>query len=145
MRTTRDQMGMGMACVVAKRSTCDRLQVGAVISRDGRVISSGYNGNIVGMDHCNHQEHPSIPCTTAVHAEANAILFAARYGMSTEGATLYTTHQPCLQCAKMIINAGIVRVCYEHPYRDNSGLDLLIAYPGLSIAQAVRSQEEVTR
>lgn len=142
MRATRDQMGMNMARVVAGRGTCDRLQVGAVIARDGRVISSGYNGNIVGMAHCNHSEHPSIPCTDAVHAEANAILFAARYGMSTEGATLYTTHQPCLNCAKMIINSGIVHVCYEHPYRDNSGLDLLLACPGLSVAQATREESK---
>lgn len=142
MRATRDQMLMSMTVVVAGRGTCDRLQVGAVIARDGRVISSGYNGNIVGMDHCDHD--PAGPaCTDAVHAEANAILFAARYGTSTEGAELFTTHQPCLNCAKMIINAGITRVVYEHPYRDSSGLDLLLEYPGLSVAQAVRSQEEV--
>lgn len=143
MRATRDGMLMGMARVVANRSTCDRLQVGAVIAREGRVISSGYNGNIVGMNHCSHVEHPSIPCTSAVHAEANAILFAARYGVSTEGAALYTTHQPCLNCAKMIINSGISLVAYDHPYRDNSGLDLLLAHPGISIARAVISQEEV--
>lgn len=133
MRISREGMLMHMARAVAKRSTCDRLHVGAVIARDGRVISSGYNGNIMGMDHCNHQEHPSVPCESAVHAEANAILFAARYGMSTEGAELYTTHQPCLQCAKMIVNAGICRVVFEVAYRDNSGLDLLLSHPGVLV------------
>lgn len=138
-------MLMDMARVVAQRGTCDRLQVGAVIARDGRVISSGYNGNIMGMDHCNHQEHPSIPCDSAVHAEANAILFAARYGMSTEGAQLYTTHQPCLGCAKMIINAGINLVAYDHTYRDNSGLSLLLAHPGVEILpMKFRSHKDMT-
>lgn len=134
MRTHRNEMLMEMAEVVAKRGTCDRLQVGAVIARDGRVISSGYNGNIIGQDHCHHE--PDGPgCTEAVHAEANAILFAARYGVSTEGAQLYTTHQPCLNCAKMIINAGIANVFYSHPYRDISGLNLLFTHPGVGIYQ----------
>ena len=128
-------MLMNMAFVVAKRGTCDRLQVGAVIARDGRVISSGYNGNIIGQDHCDHDEFSNMGCTDAVHAEANAILFAARYGTSTEGAHLFTTHQPCLNCAKMIINAGISKVFYSYPYRDISGLNLLFAHPGVGIYQ----------
>lgn len=147
MRATRNEMLMNMAFVVAKRGTCDRLQVGAVIARDGRVISSGYNGNIVDMIHCHHDpEGPA--CTDAVHAEANAILFAARHGMGTEGAHLFTTHQPCLNCAKMIINAGISKVFYSYPYRDSSGLELLLAHHRVEIYQyhapyEVVSQEQV--
>lgn len=66
-------------------------------------------------------------CRTAVHAELNALMFAARFGLATEGAELHTTHQPCLNCAMAIVNAGIFRVVFEHPYRDNSGLELLKA------------------
>lgn len=133
MRATRNEMLMDMAFVVANRGTCNRLKVGAVIVREGRVMSSGYNGNVIGQDHCKHLWND--PCEDAVHAEANAILFAARYGTSTEGASLYTTHQPCLNCAKMIINAGITHVYYGQPYRDNSGLNLLSAHPGVEIYQ----------
>lgn len=133
MRTTRNEMLMSMAWVVASRGTCNRLKVGAVIVRDGRVMASGYNGNVVGVDHCNHLWND--PCEEAVHAEANAILFAARYGTSTEGGSLYTTHQPCLNCAKMIINAGITHVYYSKPYRDNAGLNLLSSHPAVEIYQ----------
>lgn len=135
MRLSRDEMLMDMAITVAGRGTCNRLRVGAVIARDGRVISSGYNGNIVGMNHCGHDEFSNVPCTSAVHAEANSILFAARYGVATEGADLFTTHEPCLDCAKLIINSGISRVIYYHEYRKHEGLDLLMAHPGLSIMQ----------
>lgn len=123
MRVSRDSALMSMAQIIALRSTCNRLGVGAIIARDGRVISSGYNGNAVGMPHCNHKGGD--PCDTAVHAECNAIVFAARHGMSTEGAELFTTHEPCLNCAKIILNSGITRVVFKEAYRDHSGFRLL--------------------
>ena len=126
-RITRDDMLMAMAFTVSMRSTCSRLHVGAVIAYNGRVLTSGYNGTPAGMAHCDHSFNEDKPCTTAVHAEANAIAFAARHGVATEGACLYTTHMPCYACAQLIINAGIVVVSYNIPYRDESGMDLLYA------------------
>jgi dCMP deaminase len=118
-------MLMAMAETVALRGTCSRLQVGAVVSMDGRVLSSGYNGAPGGFSHCDHSPTESVPCAQAVHAEANAIVFAARHGVATGGAVLHTTHLPCPACAKLIINAGIWRVVWKVPFRDDSGLELL--------------------
>lgn len=127
MRPTRDQTLLQVANVIAERSTCTRLNVGAVIAREGRIMTTGYNGPPSGMPHCDHTVAERIvqPCTAAVHAEANAIAFAARYGMATEHAELYVTHSPCGTCAKLIVNAGIVRVAYGVEFRDLTGLDLL--------------------
>jgi dCMP deaminase len=122
-RISRDRMMMKIAHAVAERSTCSRLHVGAVIARDSRAVSTGYNGNPAGMPHCQHVGDD--PCKNAVHAEANAIAFAARHGAPTEGAEMFTTHQPCLKCAQLIVNSGIVRVVYDFPYRVLDGLDLL--------------------
>lgn len=142
-RPSRAQVMMEMAHAVAQRGTCQRLKVGAVISREGRPISTGYNGNVTGLRHCDHETLPDIKgqdgtvirsyrleesgCQTAMHAEANAIAFSARYGVATEDAVIYVTHQPCLPCARLIVNAGIVTVFYDHPYRLLEGLALLHA------------------
>ena len=129
MRPTRQQMLIHVALVIAQRSTCTRLHVGAWIARDGRILTTGYNGPPAGMDHCTHTAGRAlgdeIGCEVAVHAEANAIAFAARYGMGTDQAELYVTHSPCIACAKLIINAGIVKVVYATEYRSYEGLDLL--------------------
>lgn len=116
-------MLMAVAGVVAERSTCNRLHVGAVISRDGRVLSTGYNGPPSGLPHCDHES--DVGCEDAVHAEANVIAFAARYGVSVEGAEVYVTHSPCPGCAKLLINAGLSSVYYKTPFRDVSGIVLL--------------------
>lgn len=133
IRISSNDMLMQMAEAAAQRGTCDRLQVGSVIEYRGRVLSMGYNGNVSRMNHCSHNDmqvdtefSTSVGCQTAVHAEANAILWAARMGVATEEASLFTTHQPCLECAKLIINAGIIRVVFKEPYRDNSGLSFLL-------------------
>lgn len=122
-RPDRHHMLMDIACVVAKRSTCNRLAVGAVIALDARVISMGYNGPPSGVNHCQHDN--GHPCDAAVHAEANAIVFAARHGLSTQNTSLYVTHQPCLRCAQLIINSGIKIVWFQKLYRDQSGVELL--------------------
>jgi dCMP deaminase len=118
----------GIIQAIATRSTCDRLNVGCAIVRDARVISTGYNGNVSGATHCSHLlvNKPDSPCDTAVHAEANAIVFAARHGVAVHKADLWTTHQPCLSCAKLIVNAGVWRVWYINEYRLREGLDLLL-------------------
>ena len=123
-RPTRDETAMETAKVFAKRSTCSRASVGAVITVANRVVATGYNGAPAGMPHCDHTIE-SEPCRNAVHAEANAVAFAARHGAKLEGGTLYTTMVPCLACAQLLINAGIQRVVAAQPYRDRAGLELL--------------------
>jgi dCMP deaminase len=115
MRIARDLSALG---------TCDRMQVGALIVRDGRCVSWGYNGAPPGLPHCSHGENDE-PCTDATHAEANALAFAARQGISTDGGVLYVTLSPCDVCARLTIAAGIERVVYDEEYRDPSGLELL--------------------
>lgn len=122
-RPSMDETLLDVALIMSKRSTCPRKHVGAVISRDGRVIATGYNGPPAGMPHCEHSDDE--PCNDAVHAEANAIAFAARHGVATDRAMLTTTMLPCLKCSQLTINAGIVAVTYLHPYRDSSGATLL--------------------
>lgn len=126
-RPSRDDMLMSIAKIVAQRSTCNRLHVGAVIATEGRIISLGYAGAPSGMPHCSPETcNVSLPCNRTLHAEANAIAWAARKGLPTEGATLYATHSPCHDvCAKLIINAGITRVVYDEKYRKTEGIDLL--------------------
>lgn len=127
-RISRDQMLMEMAITASKRSTCNRKHVGAIIAIDGRPVSVGYAGAPSGLPHC--LDHgciagPDGGCIRTQHAEANAIAWAARKGISTEKATLYTTVSPCLACAKLIINAGINEVWFLELYRKMEGLELL--------------------
>ena len=123
MRATRDYALMETASIWAQRSTCSRLAVGCVISRDGRILVQGYNGAPSGMDHCVHELDE--PCTTAEHAERNAIAWAARNGVRLEGAEMHVTSSPCLACAMAVINSGIVRVRWKHQFRDKAGIELL--------------------
>jgi dCMP deaminase len=127
-RISRDEMLMEMAIIASKRSTCTRKHVGAIIAIDGRPVSVGYAGAPSGLPHCvNHGciAGPDGGCIRTQHAEANAIAFAARKGISTEKATIYTTVSPCLACAKLIINAGITEVRFLELYRKMEGLELL--------------------
>lgn len=124
MRGSRDLLLMRVAAQFAAQATCSRLLVGAVASKDGRILSTGYNGAPAGMPHCRHDFEEG-PCTTSVHAEANAVAFAARHGVSLSGATLHTTHSPCMTCAHLLVNSGFVRVVYQSAYRDVSPLMLL--------------------
>jgi dCMP deaminase len=150
-RPTRDDILMRQAEVVSDRSTCTRALVGVVIAQQSRVVSQGYNGAPAGMDHCRHEcdcglmpneddEHANdcpasetSGCRISVHAEANAIAFAAKHGVSTNGASLYTTMSPCLACAQLIVNAGIVSVTYGSTYRYDEGL-ILLRSAGLAVS-----------
>jgi dCMP deaminase len=111
---------MDIATQVATRATCDRKHVGAVIVRDRTILSTGYNGSIRGMPHCDEVGHmmENGHCVATVHAEANAILQAAKNGVRIDGATLYTTASPCWPCFKLIANSGCVRIVYGEFYRD---------------------------
>lgn len=130
-RPTRDMIFMEMAHVIRKRSTCSRGSVGAILVMDRRIVSIGYNGSPVGAPHCTElgcdlpANNHEAGCQRAIHAESNAIAWAARHGQTTLGTTLYCTHGPCLKCAQLILQAGITRVVYGVPYRLMGGFELL--------------------
>jgi len=123
-----DAYFMSIAAVVSTRSTCLRRKVGAVIVKDRRIISTGYNGAPRGVPHCSEagclREKLGIPSgerheiCRGSHAEVNAIAQAAAVGASTSGASLYCTHEPCSFCTKAVINAGIVKIVFVHSYPD---------------------------
>ncbi len=133
-----DHRFMEMAALVAAWTSCyaENREIGAVIVRDRRVLTTGYNGAPAGIKTCRDKgecmrRRMGIPSGQraelcyAIHAEQNAIIQAARMGIAIDGATLYCTHQPCSVCTKIIINAGIRRIVYEHPYPDDFTHELL--------------------
>jgi dCMP deaminase len=124
MTRTRDDWNtyfMNIARQVATRSTCDRKHVGAVIVRDKTVLSTGYNGSIRGLPHCDEVGHlmDNGHCVRTVHAEANAVAQAARNGVRIDGAEIYITASPCWNCFRLLANAGIVRIYFGEFYRDS--------------------------
>ena len=135
IRPDWDDYFMDIADLVASRSTCLRRQVGCVIVKDRRVLSTGYNGVPSGIAHCSEvgcrrmkEDIPSgerVEMCRGVHAEQNAIIQGARYGIVLLGATVYTTTQPCSICAKMMINAGIEEIIYEGDFPDELSQELL--------------------
>lgn len=133
-RPSWDEYFMQMAQVVAGRSTCLRRQVGAVIVKDKQILSTGYNGSPTGLSHCAQKgclrQQLGIPSgerteiCRAVHAEQNALVQAAKHGVSINGADIYTTFQPCVLCTKLLINAGIKRVFFLYCYPDPLALEI---------------------
>ncbi|MEO7330768.1 MAG: dCMP deaminase family protein [Minicystis sp.] len=119
-RGSWDEYFMRIAVEVASRATCDRKHVGAVIVRDKSILATGYNGSIRGLGHCNEEGHlmEDGHCVRTIHAEANAIIQAARNGVRIDGATVYVTASPCWGCFKMIANAGLQRIVFGEFYRD---------------------------
>jgi dCMP deaminase len=120
MRVPWDIYFLNLAQAVSTRATCNRLQVGCVLVRNNDTIATGYNGSVKGEPHCtdvgcllNSQK----ACIRTIHSESNAIIRAARYGVSTEGAIAYITHSPCAECLKLLINAGVKRIVYATEYR----------------------------
>ncbi len=111
---------MNIAREVATRATCDRKHVGAVIVREKSILATGYNGSIRGLPHCDEVGHlmEDGHCVRTVHAEANAIVQAARNGSRIDGATIYVTASPCWGCFRLIANAGIARIVFGELYRD---------------------------
>ena len=116
-----DNYFMNIAREVATRATCDRKHVGALIVRDKVILSTGYNGSIRGLPHCDEIGHDMEDghCVRTVHAEMNAIVQAAKNGVAIDGATLYTTASPCWICYKLIANAGIKAIVYGEHYREH--------------------------
>ncbi len=119
-RASWDEYFMAIARVVATRSTCDRKHVGAVIVRDRMILTTGYNGSIRGLPHCDEAGHlmEGGHCVRTIHAEANAIVQAARNGVRLEAGDIYVTASPCFQCFKLIANCGLSRVVFGEFYRD---------------------------
>lgn len=142
MRPSWDEYFMDIVDLIKTRSTCVRRQVGALIVKDKRVLATGYNGAPTGCKHCHEigcmREQLGIPSgqrhelCRAIHAEQNAIVQAANSGTSVKGGTLYVTHQPCVLCAKMAINAGIVRIVFKGDYPDELSM-LLLSEAGIEV------------
>ena len=136
-RPTWDEYFLRIATEVARRSTCVRRQVGAIIVREKRILATGYNGAPQGLAHCAEigclREQRGVPSgerhelCRGLHAEMNALLQAAKYGISIQGAVLYSTNTPCSLCAKMLINSGIVRVVAQGEYPDPMAREMLDA------------------
>ena len=134
-RPSWDEYFMTLANQVATRTTCIRRAVGCVLVRDKRIIATGYNGAPSGLRHCAEiscmRQQLGVPSgqkhelCRALHAEQNALIQAARYGLSVEGATIYVNTQPCVLCAKMLINAGICEIVYANPYPDELAMSML--------------------
>ena len=138
MKTKRISWGkyfINIAKEVSKRSTCNRKNVGAVIVRDKTILSTGYNGSIKGLPHCDEIGHEMINghCVRTTHAEANAIVQAAKNGVKINNSEIYVTASPCYDCFKLIVNAGINTIYYLEFYRDerilkyakSSGIELI--------------------
>lgn len=136
-RPSWDDYFMEIAYQVARRSTCLRRQVGAVLVKDKEMLTTGYNGAPAGLSHCAEagciRSNEGVPSgekhelCRGLHAEQNTIIQAASHGVNIKGATLYSTHQPCSLCAKMLINAGIKRIVYSGAYPDPMASELLAA------------------
>ncbi len=118
-RKSWDEYYLDIVNKVATRSTCDRLSVGCVIVKNNRIISTGYNGSISGKEHCDdvgHLYNDEERCIRTIHAEQNALLFAEREEL--KDATVYVSHQPCENCAKLLVQAGVSKVVFEHEYKN---------------------------
>lgn len=134
-RISWNQYFMAQSHLLALRSTCTRLMVGATIVRDKRIIAGGYNGSVSGGVHCIDEGCYVIDghCVRTVHAEANALLQCAKFGVPTEGADIYVTHFPCLQCCKQLIQSGIKRVYYAEDYRNHVYATQLFEEAGVKV------------
>lgn len=136
---------MNIARQAATRATCERKHVGAVIVRDKTILSTGYNGSIRGMPHCDDIGHmiENDHCVATVHAEANAIIQAAKNGVRIDGSEIYTTASPCWNCFKLIANAGIGSIYYGEFYRDERSIEVAarIGVKLIDLTEAIRELE----
>ncbi len=121
MRKSWDQYFMNIAHEVGTRATCDRKHVGCVLVKEKYIIASGYNGSVAGLPHCDEEGHMMVAghCERTTHAEVNAVVQAAKHGVSTNGCTAYITASPCWHCFKVLASAGIRRIVFGEFYRDD--------------------------
>ena len=122
-RLSWDKYFMEIAKMVAKRSTCDRRNVGAVIVKDKNILSTGYNGSPKGLPHCDEAGHEISDghCVRTIHAEANALIQAAKHGVAMDEAVMYLTDSPCYDCFKMLVNSCIKEIVYDEYYASRYG------------------------
>ena len=134
-RISWDEYFMAQSHLLSLRSTCSRLSVGATIVKDKRIVSGGYNGSIKGDEHCIDVGCKVVEghCVRTILAEINDILQCSKFGVGTEGATIYVTHFPCLNCTKSIIQAGIKEICYANDYRNNEYARELLEKSGVVV------------
>ena len=134
-RISWEEYFMAQSHLLSLRSTCSRLSVGATIVKDKRIVSGGYNGSIKGDEHCIDVGCEVVEghCVRTIHAEINAILQCSKFGVGTEGATIYVTHFPCLNCTRSIIQAGIKEICYANDYRNNEYARELLEKSGVVV------------
>ena len=154
IRPSWDEYFIKIAALVAERSTCLRHHVGAIIVKDRRILTTGYNGAPAGLPDClelgclrNQLKIPSgerHEICRAIHAEQNAIIQAGKYGQDINGGTIYCTHSPCIVCAKMIVNAGIKRFVTYMDYPDVGGVRELLKEAGVELAKVARPKKEIT-
>ncbi len=142
-----DQYFMIQAVLLSSRSTCKRLSVGAVIVRDNRIIAGGYNGSVAGDDHCLDVGCYLVDghCLRTIHAEMNAVLQCAKFGESTDGAEIYVTDFPCLQCTKMLLQAGIKKINYLRNYHNDPYAQKLIKLKHIALKQIDLSKDDIDR
>lgn len=136
-RLSWEQYFMAQAHLIALRSTCTRLKVGAVLVRDNRIIASGYNGSISKAAHCTDEGCYVVDnhCIRTIHAEINALLQCAKFGVSCAGAELYVTHFPCVHCTKAIIQSGVKAVYYAQDYKNHEYAIELLDHAGILVKQ----------
>lgn len=147
LRISWHEYFMAQAKLISLRGTCSRLYVGSVITRDRRVIAGGYNGSISGDAHCLDVGCKVIDghCVRTIHAEQNALMQCSKFGVPTNGAEIYVTHFPCLHCTKLIIQAGIEHIYYEHPYRIDEYAVQLLSQAGVGTTQIEVDIEKYVR
>lgn len=126
MRKPWDEYFLEIAKKVSKRATCDRRHVGTVIVRNRNILTSGYNGSMIGAPHCDDVGHlmKDGHCVRTIHSEVNSVIQAGKNGVCIDGATAYVTCAPCWNCFKVLVNAGIKRIVYSSLYRHHEHLDM---------------------
>jgi len=137
MRPNWDSYFMKIAAAVSERSTCDRALVGCVLVLDKRILTTGFNGSPAGQEHCDEIGHLMVNghCVRTIHAETNAIIQAALHGISTRGAICYVTHLPCINCTKVLINAGINNIVYGEAYRRDQNAMMFLEKAKIQVVQ----------
>ncbi|AUI78421.1 MULTISPECIES: ComE operon protein 2 [Lactiplantibacillus] len=142
-----DQYFMMQAVLLSSRSTCERLSVGATIVRDKRIIAGGYNGSVSGDVHCIDEGCYLVDghCVRTIHAEMNAILQCAKFGAATDGAEIYVTDFPCLQCTKMLLQAGITKIHYLRNYHNDDYAMSLIERKHVALQQVKFDQSDLDK
>jgi dCMP deaminase len=142
LRQSWDEYFLTLAKHVSTRATCDRLLAGCVLASDKRILSTGYNGSLPGVDHCDDVGHLMMNdhCVATEHAERNAVANAARAGVSTLGATAYVTHTPCWDCIKHLVAAGIKRIVYDREYPNSAAthppnIELILKQAGVTMSR----------